>query len=967
MSRISFVLLALLSFSHIAYAEGISPEKAKSKAVRFLSSLAERDGRRKAPARVSSMKVETVNKAVYAVTIEEGGFVLVAQDDEVGDILGFSETDVLDCSHAPSNFKSLMDMYEKEAELILTKKIEKANGMSVRKSPIFPLLKSKWDQGSPDGEAYNIACPKIGDEYCITGCAATAMAQLMYYYKYPKKTLDVIPGYESNATVGYLQALEITTFDWDNMQDEYAGDDLTDVNSPSALAVSKLMKYCGYVAKMDYGLDWSAGWWKSDDMVKYFGYNPYSGWIQRNNFSIKEWNEILYGELDAGRPIIYTGDSKKSGHYFILDGYNDGLYHINWGWGGYCNGYYMIDLMDNDRMDNDYYKYSMGHQALVGVCPEETKLETVAPVGTYSLSINYDNNYETSFDLINNSSSSTYYYGVGAVDSSEEITALNYYEQTMDNGWWTSVSLSGSYITDKLSDGKYKLTGIYSKDGISWHLASGADRMYVDLTISNGKIQSFVSHPQAANMKIVSATLGYFDGGTQQIEVIFENLSKEDYQGIVGMCLSDKDDYTDISGVYVPSGSSSKVYFYYNPDEMDVKSLIFYEYSQNRETKIDKIGEVALARIAPDGKMSAEISSRDAFVINGMNYVLLNDYMFSTIDVRNGTSTDMKGYVTYELKSKNDLDWDYNRELEIKAQSIYRFSKYWWSLKAGETYTYNVYFSPDKYRPDPNNLIGSFTFTVSDGHFPLKGDVNGDYTVDISDIVAIINTIAKGESNNKRSDVNTDGKTDISDIVNVINIIAGVDGDNQNDDFLSNLSCSDSNHPHAIDLGIGVKFACCNVGASAPWEYGGYYAWGETEEKVYYEHNTYKYYNSSTDEYQSLGRDIAGTQYDVARVKWGGGWHMPSHDQLELLCNKCSSEWGSVNGVKGRKFTGPNGVSIFLPAAGDNTGNVGDGCYWSSTWSPYYGRTYDFFFDNSDVYWSTPLRCYGLSVRPVTE
>jgi len=155
--------------------------------------------------------------------------------------------------------------------------------------------------------------------------------------------------------------------------------------------------------------------------------------------------------------------------------------------------------------------------------------------------------------------------------------------------------------------------------------------------------------------------------------------------------------------------------------------------------------------------------------------------------------------------------------LAVGAQSIYRFSKYWWSLKAGETYTYNVYFSPDKYRPDPNNLIGSFTFTVSDGHFSLKGDVNGDYTVDISDIVAIINTIAKGESNNKRSDVNTDGKTDISDIVNVINIIAGVDGDNQNDDFLSNLSCPDSNHPHAIDLGIGVKFACCNVGASIYW------------------------------------------------------------------------------------------------------------------------------------------------------
>ena len=184
--------------------------------------------------------------------------------------------------------------------------------------------------------------------------------------------------------------------------------------------------------------------------------------------------------------------------------------------------------------------------------------------------------------------------------------------------------------------------------------------------------------------------------------------------------------------------------------------------------------------------------------------------------------------------------------------------------------------------------------------------------------------------------------------------------------------CPDDNHPHAIDLGIGVKFACCNVGASAPWEYGGYYAWGETEEKNYYNYDSYKYYNSSTG-WQSLGSDISGTQYDVAHVKWGGGWHMPSDEQLWLLTSKCTSTWTSVNGVYGRKVTGPNGASIFLPAAGfrwdDGTYDVGYyGNYWSSTQHPDYSyNAYSLYFYSGTFGRYYDGRSHGQSVRPVTE
>ena len=185
--------------------------------------------------------------------------------------------------------------------------------------------------------------------------------------------------------------------------------------------------------------------------------------------------------------------------------------------------------------------------------------------------------------------------------------------------------------------------------------------------------------------------------------------------------------------------------------------------------------------------------------------------------------------------------------------------------------------------------------------------------------------------------------------------------------------CPDDNHPHAIDLGIGVKFACCNVGASAPWEYGGYYAWGETEEKERYAPDSYKYCKYSIDDfeyqYQSLGRDISGTQYDVAHVKWGGGWHMPSNSQFVQLQVSCSNEWISLNGVEGTKITGSNGGTIFLPAAGcrwyDGTNYAGsDVFYWSST-QTIFSSSHSFHL-NFRMYQDN-YRFYGECVRPVKE
>lgn len=182
----------------------------------------------------------------------------------------------------------------------------------------------------------------------------------------------------------------------------------------------------------------------------------------------------------------------------------------------------------------------------------------------------------------------------------------------------------------------------------------------------------------------------------------------------------------------------------------------------------------------------------------------------------------------------------------------------------------------------------------------------------------------------------------------------------------------------AVDLGLSVKWASCNVGAESPEDYGGYYAWGETKEKNDYTSSTSITYGLSTSELRSQGiidsDDNLTAAYDAATDNWGSSWRMPTKEEIEELCNKCFWKWTSVNGVSGRKVTGPNGNSIFLPAAGYRDGTEiyyrgSDGDHWSGTLgeSSSYYACYLYFSSDYHYRGSYYYRYYGLTVRPVTK
>lgn len=174
----------------------------------------------------------------------------------------------------------------------------------------------------------------------------------------------------------------------------------------------------------------------------------------------------------------------------------------------------------------------------------------------------------------------------------------------------------------------------------------------------------------------------------------------------------------------------------------------------------------------------------------------------------------------------------------------------------------------------------------------------------------------------------------------------------------------------AVDLGLSVYWASCNLGAEKPEEYGDYYAWGETKTKSSYTEDNYSYYNSSTSQYIDIGDDISGTQYDAATVNLGSDWRMPTRQEMEELVKKCTWEWTQVSGVNGYKVTGPNGNSIFLPAAGLQTHRT----YYNGSYL-YYSTGSEASYDSSNHLYATSgtkgvsginHKSIGESIRPVT-
>lgn len=357
------VLLMCVIMSMDMAAAGIDAAGARTRALQFLNSQ-QRNILSANPQQLSLVHTEKSKTDArladyYVFNADDGSaFVIVAGDDRAAGVLACGNH-AIDMDDVPCNMQWLLDHYSKQMDYLRAHPDVPVMAAAGQNSVVVsPLVSCTWNQRAP---FYN-QCPTSGTQHCLTGCVATAMAQVMYYWKYPAQA-PALDGYTSEVNGATVDALPGGTFDWDNMLDVYP----TNATAQQKDAVAMLMRYCGQACHMGYGTS-ASGAYSDDELegMKTFGYNNDAVLLDRDDFTADEWAAMIEQQLAAGCPILYGGvdADKNAGHAFVVDGCGGGMYHINWGWSGSGDGYFVLDAFTTMNL-----QYSSEQQMLYQVYP----------------------------------------------------------------------------------------------------------------------------------------------------------------------------------------------------------------------------------------------------------------------------------------------------------------------------------------------------------------------------------------------------------------------------------------------------------------------------------------------------------------------------------------------------------------------------------------------------------------------
>jgi hypothetical protein len=317
------------------------------------------------------------NKVDYYVfnNGKDNGFIIVSGDDKAAPVLGYSDSGSFDANDIPDGMRYWLDCYAEQMQYLRSH--PESAYVAPRSRPnvfITPLLTCKWNQNSP----FNNMCPTYGtaQNHAVTGCVATATAQVMYYHKWPQQGSSEFT-YVCNVNGEGEQTLSAdfgsTTYDWNNMLDYYAPNGYSEAEGN---AVATLMSHVGIASHMEYGSISSTATYAAMEALRlYFGYNSGMRIYNRITMNAAQWDSLLMNELLNARPIIFSAATPKGGgHCFVLDGINaDGYYHINWGWGGVSDGYFLITALSPSDQGIGSYEggYNASQQIVANVYPDK--------------------------------------------------------------------------------------------------------------------------------------------------------------------------------------------------------------------------------------------------------------------------------------------------------------------------------------------------------------------------------------------------------------------------------------------------------------------------------------------------------------------------------------------------------------------------------------------------------------------
>ena len=364
------LMLVLLLFcgQTTIQAKRISQWQAQQQAYSFWGKQMPQKAKAKSKA-VSTASLSTQgNNSYYVFNNDVGGFVIIAGDDAVAPVLGYTSTGAFDANRLPEGLKDLLKSYEQQIAAL--GKSYTANTTSTRAEFTGEKLlnTAKWNQGAP----FNKYTP---NNY-VTGCVATAGAIVMKHHGYPAKGVG---SHSYNWNGKNLTANFEHDYDWANMPTKY-----TVGNDKAFDGVARLMSDLGIAVNMQYANGGSAS--ALEDLVtalkKYFGYSKYARLLTMKDLGAEVWNGRLRAEIDANRPILYAAsDANVGGHSFVIDGYKDESFSVNWGWGGYCDGFYRIGAL-NPEADGKPLgdQYNSSQAAVFALQPSDGK-EVISNLG----------------------------------------------------------------------------------------------------------------------------------------------------------------------------------------------------------------------------------------------------------------------------------------------------------------------------------------------------------------------------------------------------------------------------------------------------------------------------------------------------------------------------------------------------------------------------------------------------------
>lgn len=717
--------------SSVLFAGPVSKQQAQETASRFMTGKTHR-----APS-TAAMQTQVVLNAVdnvgqpllYAVTMgSEQGFVLVSGDDRFRSVLGYSDSGSFDAAAMPENMKSWLQGYVEEMKHLDAIGYQPSASTSRRagglKAPIAPLIQTIWGQSEP----YNNACPVFFDgERSVTGCVATAMAQVMYYTatvsgNKPQEVVADIPGYDCDTYWSGYGRLNVggvfagTSLDWDAMADV--------TTAEGAAAVATLMMCCGKSVEMDYSSNESGA---DSEMVpvalkKYFGYDSTTRYVSRSSYSLAEWTELIYSELEAARPVIYGGQSSGGGHEFVVDGYDgDEMFHVNWGWSGSSDSYFALSVMnpgDNSGIgastSNDGYSYNQDATIGIQIGSDETYTEqkflNFAKISIDGTTINYS-------VFNHNHEALTFDYGLAFIDGDGKVSAVI----AKSSGKPFDAPSGGSYpgygaavtIPGSLSAGTYKI-GFVSKESAASEWVIHAPEYVEAVSDGAGNVTLTLRPTVILEATAINFTGTKYKDEAQPVEVTVQNNGEEFYGQLylfANTISSDKGSKpVNKGGVTVLAGKTGALTFEWTPTTTGT----YYVWVTTDEagTNVIGTGSVVITESPADASLDGKTIAVIACQYENQDEGSLTE---NASGVRSIDVIDNSVSVTAVVKNLSSSDYNHYVGLQIVNESDYPVSNitYIPSLGAGKTYTFEkeaTGLEPGKY------IVQVISFDIVEGY-----------------------------------------------------------------------------------------------------------------------------------------------------------------------------------------------------------------------------------------------------------